>query len=119
MLYKGFDTSGFLKRRSFILTDAALITRDLLNHIYTMYGEMPHNSNFGSTIPRKAFAALDDQLINDVTSQITEVVNYDPRVKLQDIAVIPVEEQNALLVVLDIYYTQLNFADTIRLNLQG
>jgi phage baseplate assembly protein W len=109
--YIGFST----KAKGFRLTDHELINRDLLNHIYTLKGERLMMPGFGTRIPLMAFEPLDQLTLNAVEEDLREVVAYDPRVELLDIAVLALSDNNAIVAMLDLRYVELGTTDTLRL----
>ena len=102
-------------KKGFGMKGAELINRDLLNHIYTLKGERVMMPGFGTRIPLIAFEPLDQLTLKDVESDLREVVDYDPRVQLIDIAVMALPENNAIVAVLDLRYIELGIVDTLRL----
>jgi phage baseplate assembly protein W len=116
-LYRGFSSFSCLssKGKSFACTNQELVKRDLLNHIYTIPGERPMMSSFGTRIPLLAFEPLDKISLADVKEDLTTVVNYDPRVKLVDIAVIALPDNNAIVAVVDLIYVETGEKETLKL----
>lgn len=112
-VYRGF--SSFDAKKSFHLKDRDLVTRDLLNHIYTLKGERVMMPGFGTRIPLLAFEPLDQKTLNIVEEDLRAVVDYDPRVELIDIAVMALPDHNAITALLDLKYVELNVVDTLRL----
>jgi len=110
--YLGFSTTA---KKGFGMKGAELINRDLLNHIYTLKGERVMMPGFGTRIPLIAFEPLDQLTLKDVEADLREVVDYDPRVQLIDIAVMALPENNAIVAVLDLRYIELGIVDTLRL----
>lgn len=112
--YRGFSTFG---KKSFQLKDQALVTRDLLNHIYTIKGERVMLPDFGTRIPLLAFEPLDQKTLAAVEEDLRAVVDYDPRVQLVDLAVMALPDNNAIVALLDLRYIELNVTETLRLEL--
>ena len=111
--YLGFSTFG--SKRSFQLTGKDLILRDLLNHIYTLRGERVMMPGFGTRIPLMAFEPLDQQTLTAVEEDLKDVVGYDARVKLLDLAVMAMPDHNAIVAFLDLEFVQLGLTETLRL----
>lgn len=111
--YIGFSTAR--AKDGFRLTDQELINQDLLNHIYTLKGERVMMPGFGTRIPLMAFEPLDQRTLDAVEEDLREVVNYDPRVELLDLAVLALPDNNAIIALLDLRYVELNQTDTLRL----
>jgi phage baseplate assembly protein W len=112
--YLGFSTFGSNKK-SFQLTGKELINRDLLNHIYTLRGERVMLPTFGTRIPLLAFEPLDPITMKAVEDDLRDVIKYDPRVRLVDIAVMALPDNNAIAAFLDIEYVELGISETLRL----
>jgi phage baseplate assembly protein W len=83
--YKGFSTIDQYKK--FRLTDLDLIKRDLLNHFAVRKGEKLMNSDFGSIIWNVLFEPLTADVKALIVSDITRVVSYDPRVRVDNVLV--------------------------------
>lgn len=116
--YKGASLKQYKKNKSFSLTDIDLVKEDLLNHIKTVRGERVKMPDFGTNIPDMAFEQLDDSLIFDIELDLREVFDYDPRVTLNDLRIIPIYEENALLVTADLFYVELEINDVMEINLE-
>lgn len=117
-LYRGFSTLNFLTNRTMLVTNVESVKRDLLNHIYTVPGERPHLPAFGTRIPLLAFEPLDQRTIAIVREDLTKVVNYDPRVKLIDMSVSALPDQNMIAAFVDLLYIELNVQETLHLEFQ-
>jgi len=111
--YIGFTT--FNGKKNFRLTDKELINRDLLNHIYTLKGERIMMPGFGTRIPLMAFEPLDEVTCSAIEEDLRAVVDYDVRVELMGIAVLPMPNNNAIVALLDLKYIELGVVDTLRL----
>ena len=117
-LYRGFSTQSYIDNRgkSFSTANIETIKRDLLNHIYTIPGERVMLPDFGTRIPLMAFEPLDQTSISIIKEDLTKVFNYDPRVKLIDIAMLPMPDNNAIVALVDIEYLELATAETLKLS---
>ena len=117
-LYRGFSTASALKNgaRSFTTRDVETIKQDLMNHIYTIRGERVMQPNFGTRIPLMAFEPLDESSLAIIKEDLTEVFTYDPRVRLLDIALLPMPDNNAIAAFVDIEYLELNTRETLKLD---
>jgi len=116
-LYTGFSSSEFGHRKKFRTRDYELVKTDLLNHIYTKKGERVMMPRFGTRIPEMIFEPLDDVTIDIITDDLTAVFDFDPRVRTLNLQVIPDHENNAINVVADLYYVELNMTDRLTLNI--
>jgi phage baseplate assembly protein W len=112
-VYVGFSTDGTLK--SFRKTNLDLVNRDLMNHIFTLKGERVMMPDFGTRIPLMAFEPLDQKTLDAIEEDLRAVAAYDPRVKLLDLAVMALPDNNAVIALLDLQYVELNVTDTLRI----
>lgn len=117
-LYRGFSTANYLldKKKGFSLTNQELVKQDLLNYIYTIPGERVHMPEFGTRIPMLAFEPLDANTLNVVREDLTKAIAYDPRLKLVDMVVNAVPEENMIVAFVDVEYLQLNVTETLKLS---
>lgn len=117
-LYRGFSTANYLldKKRGFSLTNQELVKQDLLNHIYTIPGERVHQPEFGTRIPMLAFEPLDNATLSIVREDLTKAIAYDPRLRLVDMVVNAVPDQNMIIAFVDVEYVQLNVTETLKLD---
>jgi phage baseplate assembly protein W len=99
----------------FSTADIETVKRDLLNHIYTIPGERVMQPNFGTRIPLMQFEPLDEKSIQIIKDDLTAVVNYDPRVRLIDIAVLALPNNNAIVALLDLEFLKLGITETMKL----
>lgn len=114
--YRGFSTANFLTgARTLLLTNQDLVKQDLLNHIYTIPGERPHLPNFGTRIPLLAFEPLDQKTLKIVEEDLRTVIDYDPRVRLMDMAVMAMPDNNAIVAYVDLLYVELDVQETLKL----
>jgi phage baseplate assembly protein W len=114
-VYRGFSTANFLTNRTMLLTGVELVKRDLLNHIYTIPGERVHLPNFGTRIPLLAFEPLDQRTISIVKEDLRKVIEYDPRIRLIDMAVTAMPDNNAIAAFVDLEYLELAVSETLHL----
>ena len=113
--YLGFSTFGSSKK-GFSLKGKALIIRDILNHIYTLKGERPMLPDFGTRIPLIPFEPLDQLTLAAVEEDLRAVFDYDVRVRLVDIAVMALPDNNGIVAIADIQYLELGGpVETLRL----
>ena len=72
---------------SFALYDLALIKQDIVNHFHIRQGEKLENPEFGTIIWDLLFEPLTEDLKSLITKNVTDIINYDPRVKVNSIVV--------------------------------
>jgi len=85
-IFKGFSTQQgeFADPK---LYDIELVKQDLFNHFNIRKGEKLENPEFGTNIWQYLFDPLDIDTKNAIISDIEDVVNYDPRVTLDQVDV--------------------------------
>ena len=116
--YIGFSTKQYEKNKSFILTDVDLVKEDLKNHIFTRFGERPKNPMFGTRIPDLVYEPLDDIALSIISQDLTKVFNYDPRVTLNDLRVIPLYNDNSVKAIADLTFVYLNFSGQMDIHIE-
>lgn len=116
-LYRGFSTRPHLEnpRRGFSITNQQLINDDLLNHIYTVPGERVMQPKFGTRIPLIAFEPLDQETLNIVETDLRTVFTYDPRVRLIELVVQALPDNNTIVAWADLEYLDLGVTETLKL----
>lgn len=116
-IYRGFSTAHHLTNpaNGFTLAGAELINQDLFNHIHTIPGERVMQPSFGTRIPLLVFEPLDATTIAIVEEDLRKVFTYDPRVKLIELAVLALPDNNAIAAIVDLEYIALGTTETLRL----
>lgn len=117
-IYKGFSTANWRKTRSLQVNNIELVKIDLLNHIYTERGERVMMPGFGTRIPALAFEPNDETSRRIVEEDLTTVFNYDPRVKLMSLNVLPLVDNNAIVAVADLLYVEFDVRENLRIEVQ-
>jgi phage baseplate assembly protein W len=85
-MYRGFSTVNTTSK-NFTLYDFELIKQDLLNHFYVRQGERLMNPEFGTIIWDLLFEPLTEQIKDLMLQNVTEIVNYDPRVQASNVII--------------------------------
>lgn len=116
-IYKGYSSFEFQNNGTFQLTDVDLVKMDLLNHIFTRRGERVMMPKFGTSIPDMTFEPIDDDLIDEIRDQLEIVFDYDPRVEVLELAVVPYEDMNTVRVNAILNFIELNTVDNFNLNI--
>lgn len=83
--YFGFST--YNRQRKFKLTDFELVRQDLYNHFHIRKGEKLMNPNFGTIIWDLLFEPFTDSIKNIITDEIKKIVQYDPRIIVDNVNV--------------------------------
>lgn len=84
--YKGFSTVND-EATSYALYDLQLIKQDILNHFNIRQGERLEQPEFGTIIWDSLFEPLTDELKILIQKNVETIINYDPRVKADEIIV--------------------------------
>lgn len=118
--YNGFSTRNYEdKGGSFDVYNIACIEADLLNAIFTERGQRVMMPNYGTRIPLMTFEPGDQNTIDIITMDLTEVFNNEPRVKLVSLDVVPATEQNALVAVAKLNYLEFLVVKDLYLTING
>lgn len=84
--YKGFSTVS-PDSASFALYDLALIKQDILNHFHIRQGERLSDPTFGTVIWDLLFEPLTEDLKAIIAKNVEDIINYDPRVKADQVII--------------------------------
>lgn len=117
-IYRGYSSFEFEKNGTFSLKDIDLVKMDLLNHIFTRRGERIRMVEFGTTIPDLLFEPLTEDLLAELQDELVSVIDYDPRVELVDLSLIPNFDNNEVFVNMQLLYLELDTVDELALRLQ-
>jgi len=116
IFYKGFSSRNASKPGgSYTLTNKDLVNEDLLNHIFTEYFERPHMPSFGTRIPSLVFEPNDAQVRGIIEEDLRKVFNYDPRVKLMNLDVMSLPDNNAIVAVATLLYIELKVTGDLKI----
>ena len=83
--YRGISTVA--NPNGFNLYDIQLIKQDIINHFHIRQGEKLSDPTFGTIIWDILFEPFTDDLKQLIIEDITEIINYDPRVSVNSIIV--------------------------------
>ena len=109
--YKGFSTVS-TATESFALYDLFLIKQDIINHFHIRLGERLEQPTFGTIIWDVIFEPLTTQMVEMITKDVETVINYDPRVRAEQIIVTPYE--TGLQVECTLVYYPYNIQESIQ-----
>ena len=84
--YRGISTVS-PDTKEFKLFDLGLIKQDIINHFHIRLGEKLENPGFGTIIWDVLYEPLTDALKDAIIKNVTEIINYDPRVNVTKIVV--------------------------------
>lgn len=84
--YRGFSSVNN-DTENFALYDFELIKQDIINHFHIRQGEKLSDPRFGTIIWDVLFEPFTDRVEKAIIDNVTEIVNYDPRVQAEQIIV--------------------------------
>ena len=116
-LYKGFSSFEFQRKKTFRINDIELVKLDLLNHLFTRPGSRVMMPNFGSIIPDLAFEPLDEQTLEILEEDLVRVMDFDPRVELIDLTILPDFDGSSVEAHVKLYFIEFDLVDEMDLNL--
>ena len=111
-----FETNP-LNNDLIVLKNSSAIARSIRNIVFTQPGEKFFQPEFGSRVSQSLFETADALSAISIRDEIrSSIINYEPRVKLLDVVVIPNPGENEMnvtikyeIVGLDISPQQLDF----------
>ena len=110
--YKGFSTISAASE-NFSLYDLELIKQDILNHFHVRQGERLMNPSFGTIIWDVLFEPLTEDLKQVIAKNVETIINYDPRVKADQITITSYESGIQIECILT--YLPYNISQTMQL----
>lgn len=84
--YKGFSTVSN-SSNGVTLYDFELIKQDIINHFHIKKGEKLSDPNFGTIIWDILFEPFTNEVREAIIADVTEIINYDPRVSAENVIV--------------------------------
>ena len=83
------------------LKNANAISRSIRNIVFTTPGEKFFNEDFGSDVSRSLFENIDDLTASNIRDQIRRsIINFEERVDLREVVVLPSFDRNAFDVII-------------------
>lgn len=116
-LYRGFSFFNFQKNKTFAVVDKSCVERDLITRIFTPLGSRLMMPSYGTIIPQLIFEPLDEEMIDTLQTELTNVFNYDPRVKLLDFQITPNYDTNSVTATATLFYIELQFVAPFEFNI--
>jgi phage baseplate assembly protein W len=110
--YRGISTVNDGKS-SKVLYDLALIKQDILNHFHIRQGEKLSDPEFGTIIWDALFEPFTGDMKNAIIENVSNIVNYDPRVRVNNIIVDQFE--SGLQVEISLTYLPYNISEQMKL----
>ena len=84
--YRGFSTVSE-NTENFALYDFELIKQDIINHFHIRQGEKLSDPTFGTIIWDVLFEPFTNAVKSAIIENVTEICNYDKRVRVEEILV--------------------------------
>lgn len=109
--YRGMSTIGD-PINSFSLHDLSLIKQDIINHFHIRQGEKLENPTFGTIIWDVLFDPLTEDLKALITKNVADIMNYDPRVRVENIIVSTYE--SGIQIECDLTYLPYSISESLR-----
>jgi len=110
--YVGFSTVD-PDADSHVLYDIALIKQDIINHFHIRQGEKLSDPEFGTIVWDILFEPLTDEVRNAVINNVSKIINYDPRVNVNQIIVDSYEQ--GILIDCELVYLPYSIVEKVRL----
>lgn len=109
--YKGFSTvnSDSLSTKLF---DFDLIKQDILNMFQTKKGERVMNPEFGTIIWNLIYEPFTDNIKQEISEDVTRILNYDPRVIPTRINI--TEAEYGMIIEATLYYKRQDLSAQMR-----
>lgn len=118
--YVGFNTRDYEDQGgTFDVYNIAVIERDLINAIFTERGQRLMMPNYGTRIPLMTFEPGDQQSMDIIIVDLTDVFNKEPRVKLINLDIVPMVEKNALVAIAKVMYLEFNVTKDLMITINS
>ena len=111
-IYRGFSTAQNSKK--YTLTDFELAKQDLINYFNIRKGSKLMQPGFGTIIWDMLFEPLDESTQQTITQDITNIVNYDPRLRVGQVAI--TQQDTGFLIQITLSYVPSDQVEQIELN---
>ena len=95
--FKGFSSRA--EKQNFKVYDFECAKQDLINRLSVRKGERVENPEFGTIIYDVLFEPFTDELKEQITEDITENLNADPRIATDEILVTEADKGIALSLI--------------------
>jgi len=110
--YRGTSTAN-PDNSTFVLYDIALIKQDIINHFHIRQGEKLSDPEFGTIIWDILFEPLTEPIKDAIVNNVSKIVNYDPRVNVNNVIVDQYE--SGIQVECNLVYLPYNISETLRM----
>lgn len=109
--YRGLSTTN--DSSTFKIYDLELIKQDIINHFHIRYGEKLEQPDFGTIVWDVLYDPLTASLKEAIVKNVSDIVNYDPRVNVDQIIVDSYE--NGIQIQCVLTYLPYSISETIQL----
>lgn len=110
--YRGISTVN-PDATDWTLYDIALIKQDIINHFHIRQGEKLSDPEFGTIIWDVLFEPLTESLKDAIVKNVTRIINYDPRVSVDNIIVSSYEQ--GIQIECTLTYLPYNISESMRM----
>jgi len=110
--YRGISTVN-PDATNWVLYDIAIIKQDIINHFHIRQGEKLSNPEFGTIIWDILFEPLTPRLQDAIIKNVSAIINYDPRVNVDNITVDSYE--SGIQVECTLTYLPYNISESMRM----
>ena len=110
VIFKGFSSRA--EKQNFKVYDFECAKQDLINRLSVRKGERVENPEFGTIIYDVLFEPFTDELKEQITEDITENLNADPRIATEEILV--TEADKGIAIQATLKYVPLNIVEKLR-----
>ena len=98
---------------SWTLYDIALIKQDIINHFHIRQGEKLSDPSFGTIVWDLLYEPLTEPLKDAIIKNVSKIINYDPRVTVDNITVDTYE--SGIQIECSLTYLPYNISESMRL----
>ncbi len=118
--YKGFSTRKYHDSGGELeIYNIECVEEDLLNHIFTIKGERVMMPEFGTRIPLMVFEPNDEESQEIIMEDLRYVFEYDPRVELLNLTLLPDEDRNTIIAIAKIKYIEFEVTKDLRIEIRS
>jgi|LakMenE01Jun11ns_1017448.scaffolds.fasta_scaffold9683417_2 phage baseplate assembly protein W len=117
-LYHGFSSNKWMSSKQFGISNFEVVKQDLYNHIFTAKGDRVMMPTFGTRIPLLTFEPNDENTRKIIEDDLRYVIEYDPRVRLVDMQVVSLTDNNVILGLVDVFYLEFGVQDMLKIEVK-
>ena len=110
--YRGISTVN-PNASDWVLYDIELIKQDIINNFHIRQGEKLSDPEFGTIIWDILFEPLTEPIKDAIVNNVSKIVNYDPRVNVNNVIVDQYE--SGIQVECNLVYLPYNISETLRM----